>query len=376
MDIKISIFKKETQTMIINKMKCPEHRHRNVYKICSILCGLPKNLICSKCLFFIGPMPVNLDRSSISDIYKKEHIILEKSDGIRYLLFGNNQNFSLIDRNKKSHNILKKSVGKNIDLSFLDGELTFNMILEKYNYLIYDIGLINGDWRISSWDLYSRSQAVSYYLLNLFERNKLVEIFLTEKLFFYKYNINKLLQAISINSYTKEHVFLNLGINGLFNCNKNDGLIFSQLRANYSLRTTCTTFKWKYEFENTMDLLIQKKIENYNSGKKSHKTFGLSSLLNKNKLLKIYESKKLNFSLKIKHSIPTKKKKIGEFRYFQYKGSWILKKRRFDKTKPNSHKVLCNTFKIISESINKFELTDNILKFQARKERGKCCEKY
>ena len=81
--------------MIINQMKCPEHRHRNVYKICSILCGLPKNLICSKCLFFIGPMPVNLDRSSISDIYKKEHIILEKSDGIRYLLFGNNQNFSL-----------------------------------------------------------------------------------------------------------------------------------------------------------------------------------------------------------------------------------------------------------------------------------------
>ena len=79
-------------------------------------------------------MPVNLDRSSISDIYKKEHIILEKSDGIRYLLFGNNQNFSLIDRNKKSHNILKKSVGKNIDFSFLDGELTFNMILEKYNY--------------------------------------------------------------------------------------------------------------------------------------------------------------------------------------------------------------------------------------------------
>ena len=63
--------------------------HRSIYNICTVLCGLPKNLICSKCFFFFGPMPVNLDRQSLIDLYNKEYLLLEKSDGIRHLLHHN-----------------------------------------------------------------------------------------------------------------------------------------------------------------------------------------------------------------------------------------------------------------------------------------------
>jgi len=351
-------------------------QYRNVYIICSLLSGLPKKTICSKCFFFIGPMPVNLDRLSLMDLYKKEHLILEKSDGIRYLLFYNSKRFSIIDRKIKSFLIFKNKNLRNKKLNFLDGELTFNLLLEKYNYLIYDAGIIAGDLRISSWYLYSRFRAVDSFLKYFYDENHFRNRFLVEKLFFYKYNLEKNFEAISINSYTKENVFLNIGIKGLFHCNKNDGVIFSPLRINYTLRTTCSTFKWKYEFENTMDLLIQKRVNKEINKKALNFSFTLASMIKKNKLFRMYKGKKLNLSLKRKNSGDYFPKNIGEFRYIQKKGSWALKKYRYDKLNPNSYRVLCNTLKIISETINRSELVDKILKFQIRKERGKCSEKY
>jgi len=360
----------------MDKKKNFVKHNRDVYIICSFLSGLPKQKICSKCFFFIGPMPVNLDRVSLIDLCKKEHIILEKSDGIRYLLFYDKRRLSIIDRKIKSYSIFKNKNLINKKLIFLDGELTFNLILEKYNYLIYDTGIITGDWRISGWDLYSRLRAVENLLqslcCDLFFKNR----FLVEKLFFFKYNIRKNFEAISINSYTKENVFLNVGLKNLFHCNKNDGIIFSPLRVNYALKTTCTTFKWKYEFENTMDLLIQKNVIKKFYKKPLSFPYNLASTINKNKFFKVYKGKKL---ILLKKRIDSKyclAKNIGEFRYIQKKGSWVLKKYRYDKTYPNSVRVLCNTLKIISESINKLELVDKVLKFQTRKERGKCGEKY
>lgn len=349
---------------------------KNIFLLFSILCGLPKNLICSKCLFFIGPMPVNIDRRSLLELFKKEHLVLEKSDGIRYLLFDISRKILLIDRKSKSKVIFMNENSLANFPDFLDGELTFNPILEKYYYLIYDTGIINGDWRISSWDLYSRFRAVENFLLSYYNKNKTEQNFLIKKLFFFKNSLKNLLEAISLNSYTKEHLFINIGINCSFHCNKNDGIIFSPLLANYSIRTTCTTYKWKYEFENTMDLLIRRTISKNLSKKEVQTPFNLTLSLNKTKLFKIYEAKRLSFFSKGKNSTFNGFKSIGEFRYIQRKGSWVLKKHRFDKNKPNSFRVLSNTLKIISESLNKLEIVDIILKFQTRKERGKCCIKY
>ena len=350
--------------------------NRAIFSLFSVLSGLPRRFICSKCFFFIGPMPVNLDRSSLLDISQKEYVILEKSDGIRYLFFCGHDKFFIIDRKMIPHLISKEKILGQDFLNFLDGELTFNLLFEKYYYLIYDTGIIKGDWRVSGWDLYSRLQAVfkfiSFYNFQISKRKSLI----IEKLFFYKYNLKKILDAISINRYTKEHLFLNVGTNNLFHCNKNDGIIFSPLRANYSFRTTCTTFKWKYEFDNTLDLMIKKKFfeEANNSNKNS--PFSLVSMFNKNRIFRVYESTKPNLSWKKKKSVYKNLRQIGEFRFLQKKGSWTLKKARFDKATPNSIKVLINTFKIITECITKIELIDNVVKFQTRKERGKCCIKY
>ena len=350
--------------------------YKNIYDICSLLCGLPKNLICPKCFFFIGPMPVNLDRQSLIDIFHKEYVILEKSDGIRNLLFCDYNILSIIDRKLASHKILSNRISKKRLPTFLDGELTFNMLFEKYNYLIYDVGIISGDWRISSWDLYSRSKALKNFIIWLREDFYLKNNFFVKKLFFYKYSLNKLLQAVSLNVYTKEHIFLNVGADNLFHCNKNDGIIFSPLKLNYSLKTTCTIFKWKYDYENTMDFLIQTRIANKTHIKKKISPFSLACVTTKNKFYSVYFGKTAKLFSKSKKPILNNPKSIGEFRYIQRKGSWVWKKYRSDKINPNSYKVLINTLKIMSESINKFELIDNILKYQIRKERGKCCEKY
>ena len=355
------------------KSRC---NYKAIYNIYSLLCGLPKNLICSKCFFFTGPMPVTLDRASLNNIYKKEYIVLEKSDGTRYLLFLNLEKVSIIDRNTKSHTIFSNEEGEKEEFSCFDGELTFNILLEKYSYLIYDTGIIKGDWRISSWDFYSRLRIVNYFLQISFKKIYMEKNFFSEKLFFYQYNIKKIFEFVSINAYTKEHVFFNAGTNGLFHCNKNDGIIFSPLRTNYSLKTTCTTLKWKYEFENTMDLLIQKNSPKNFFNKNKNQSFVLSSMINRYKPFKFYVGRKLFPSFRKKNTMFKHLKKIGEFRYIQKKGSWVLKKHRFDKMTPNSIRILLTTFKIISESLNREELLDRILKFQVRKERGKCCEKY
>lgn len=321
-------------------------------------------------------MPVNLDRVSLLNLFRKEHFILEKSDGIRYLFSYDSKKFSIIDRTLKSHNIFPHKNWREKSLNLIDGELTFNLVLEKYKYLIYDAGIIKGDWRISSWDLYSRFRAVDNFLAFFYKEIYFKDKFFVGKLFFYKYNLKKILEAISINYYTKEHVFFNVGINNLFHCNKNDGIIFSPLLVNYSLKTTCTTFKWKYEFENTMDLLIQNRNTSKITGVHSIYPITLASMISKNKLFRMYKGKKLTLIYKNQLSSTRSSKKIGEFRYLQKKGSWVLKKYRFDKSNPNSFRVLCNTLKIISESITRFELIDSILKHQIRKERGKCSEKY
>jgi mRNA guanylyltransferase len=356
--------------------KSPIFYKRSIFSLFSLLSGLPKNLICSKCLFFIGPMPVNLDRSSLLDIYKKEYLILEKSDGIRYLFFCDLEKFFIIDRKMKTNVIFKEKNQTQKILNFLDGELTFNLFFEKYYYLIYDAGIIKGDWRISSWDLYSRLRAVNVFIFFFNLKISKKKNFIIEKIFFYKYNLKKILDAISINIYTKEHLFLNVGTNHQSHCNKNDGIIFSPLKTNYSFRTTCTTFKWKYEFENTIDLMFNKKFSGELTKNSKNSSFSLVSIQNRNKLFKVYESKKPGLFWKKKVSIHNKLKNIGEFRYIQKKGSWTLRKVRFDKITPNSLKLLINTLKIITECIIKAELLDNIIKFQTRKERGKCCEKY
>ena len=125
-----------------------------------------------------------------------------------------------------------------------------------------------------------------------------------------------------------------------------------------------------------MDFLIQTRIANKTHIKKKISPFSLACVTTKNKFYSVYFGKTAKLFSKSKKPILNNPKSIGEFRYIQRKGSWVWKKYRSDKINPNSYKVLINTLKIMSESINKFELIDNILKYQIRKERGKCCEKY
>ena len=91
----------------------------------------------------------------------------------------------IIDRKLKPHKIYSYETQVKGKPHFFDGELTFNLILEKYKYLIYDVGIIYGDWRITSWDLYSRFRAVESFMIFFYDKIQIKDKFYMEKNFFY-----------------------------------------------------------------------------------------------------------------------------------------------------------------------------------------------
>lgn len=100
---------------------------------------------------FPGSNPISLTRFNVKNIFKKEYLICEKTDGVRYFLFAASGTTFFIDRNyeiyKRSiHVPMKEDLEKHQQLTLLDGELVEDVIYneemgieeKKFVYLIYD----------------------------------------------------------------------------------------------------------------------------------------------------------------------------------------------------------------------------------------------
>ncbi|CRG95665.1 RNA guanylyltransferase, putative [Plasmodium gallinaceum] len=100
---------------------------------------------------FPGSNPVSLTNHNIKNLFNKEYIICEKTDGVRYFLFIASNTTFLIDRNYEifkndMHIPLKEDLSKKQQLTLLDGELVEDTIFherkgieeKKIVYLIYD----------------------------------------------------------------------------------------------------------------------------------------------------------------------------------------------------------------------------------------------
>jgi hypothetical protein len=319
-------------------------------------------------------MPVNFSREKFEKIKNKDYFALEKSNGYRFLFFVKGFCYYFIDRNFSIHRTIKlKNLKKKFKkkITIYDGEISYNLIREDFDLILYDIICYNDDWRISTWDLNGRVNIINkiknQQLLNKWEKNNI-----KKKDFFFKINIKFLFEQIYFNFFSNEFIYINKNLKETFICNKNDGVIFVHNKSTYFTKFPSNIFKWKCEKEISLDFL-SKNYPNKNSEKKIKL---IKSALFcqgfRNNLILIKKTKKKFFFKKKKFFFINKKIiKIKEYIFIRKKGKWEDIKNRPDKNKPNSFKVILNTLENIIENFFKFEIIDKSFKQSLRKKRGK-----
>ncbi|AFP65610.1 mRNA capping enzyme (nucleomorph) [Chroomonas mesostigmatica CCMP1168] len=334
------------------------------------LSGLMKKKVCKYCFFLPGLMPVNFCREKFEKSKKKDYYLLEKSDGVRFIfLIGLSESY-IINRKLFIQKIPRKNINFTEETkkgTIFDGEMSFNLIKEEYEYLIHDIASFQGDWRISTWDLEGRINILQKIL-----KKDLKKKYFKKKDFFDQNNIENLFHKIHKNLFLNDCVYLNYFKKKNLICNKNDGIIFTASKKPYSTRFPNLIFKWKYENGNSIDFIgknYKEKItifENLNFKKNLY-------CVNYGNIRILIKTIKSNFFFEKFCCFSTKKnsEEIEEFIFEKKKGKWIYIKKRTDKKRPNSVKVLIKTLENIAETFLKKELVDKIFKQNLRKIRGK-----
>jgi len=349
-------------------------KRKNIFCFLGLLTGLNPNNICQNCLFFVGSMPKNFSRMKIDYLKLKDYIILEKSDGVRYLILMSGRKSFFLDRNLCLHKIPKKNsqkTSKNLG-TILDGEMSFNKIKEEYEYLIYDIICFEGDWRVSTWDLNARISLINEIERKIYPFGNWIRKNLKKKDFFSKLNIFNLFQKIQKNYFSNDHVYVNQNRLENLLCNKNDGLIFTLSKSIYFTKHPNFAFKWKYEEGNSVDFLTNSEKTKIFDHKIFLKKENLFCKNIRKNLLNVFQKKRLTFDInpnfrKARPNTPI----IEEYNFNPKKGKWSFFKKRPDKNNPNSIKVVLTTLENVAEKIYKFEIIDRFIKQAIRETRGK-----
>ncbi|CAC27110.1 mRNA capping enzyme [Guillardia theta] len=344
----------------MNILKC-KHKFKKVYKLNSVLSGLPKHLICSECFFFIGNMPINISRNQLKFFFKNDYGFFEKTDGFRFILLISKK-FYLIDRKNKIF-VLKNFKNPNYLEGYycFDGELCFDFISQSYIYLIYDFLVFKNDWRISTWDLSSRMHFSTYFV-------KILNLNLKNIFFFNVKSIMKLFQleiffeSLIENLYSSEKVYYSYLIFKIY-CTKIDGVVFSSNNISYSTNRPLNNFKWKFGNLNTVDMKL-----NYCYTKTSKNLINyLLCKINKSNNMRIFKIKKKSFA-NIENNL---NESIYEFIFDKQYVQWVYYKIRKDKFEPNSFRTLLDTLYTISSNVGLFEISNYLKKNTLKTMRGK-----
>ena len=317
-------------------------------------------------------MPKNFSRGKINYLKAKDYIVLEKSDGVRYVVLLGKQKSFLLDRNLCTHKTPEREMHVQNGGTILDGELSLNMVKQAYEYLIYDIFALEGDWRISTWDLAGR-----IVIINKLKQKNLIlgnwlQKFLQKKDFFAKTDIQKLFSKIQTDFFLNDHLYINQVRNGGILCNKNDGLILVLSKTVYFTKHPNSIFKWKYSKGNSIDFMVNREIK---KEPVKGSCFIQSKLLCQNlkkNILNVLTRKKLFYSTASCFSrILLRRQQIEEFDFNRQKGKWSVSKKRPDKQNSNSVKVVLHTIENIAETMDKNELIDRCIKQSLREIRCK-----
>nr|UXY87990.1 mRNA capping enzyme [Cryptomonas curvata] len=342
-----------------------------------LLSGLPPKKICISCFYFLGTMPINFSRKHIKFLYSKDYFVFEKSDGVRGILTWFRSKIYLLDRKLILNRILKASVITNknflnIKTTLLDGELCFNLLIQNYEYLIYDLICLFGDWRISTWDMRGRLRAISYVIKksNFFFNKSLIK--LKKKDIFKIFEIQNLFFRIIQNKTSFERIYINCQIENNVICNKNDGLVFTPNKISYISKSPFITFKWKYENGNSIDFISNESTSLHKKKKLIIKKLGIYLRMRNKIQFKFKNIKKINSRCFLSiYSFKETKCNIGEYLFNKKNSEWCFIKNRKDKNAANSFKIAINTLEISNECFYKSEIIDNLYKISLRIRRGK-----
>jgi hypothetical protein len=139
----------------------------------------------------------------------------------------------------------------------LDGELCVNLATETWEYLVYDVVAIQGDYRWGQKDYRSRMLAVEEWVVQprILAASTAGSLRIRIKDIYEKTEIDLLFSRIYKNK-DRDYVYENGDrLDGVV-CNRNDGLIFTPVQLAYPLKSCPALLKWKYPLFNSVDFML------------------------------------------------------------------------------------------------------------------------
>lgn len=314
---------------------------------------------------FPGTMPMSLSRRHMHMIAKNDYVMLEKSDGVRYLMLVLSDFVSLLDRrmrvfvvepNPTVPSYANPAVSQ--ENTLLDGELTFNLALERWEYLIYDVVAIDGDTSVAKLDFRQRLRAAESYVAAPRVFSPLVSglLRLRVKDYYEKRSIRTLFDHVLKNP-KGEYIYKNNNRRDGILCNLNDGVIFAPCQMPYVVGSCSALLKWKPPHLNSIDFELQlEKIIDPRTDTPSVRSFiAFRSEKGNVQLREVYFPSKLK--RKWAAAFDVYNKSIVELSYDRGGGEWRYIRQRDDKDTPNFSKTVIDTMESIAESMDREELT-------------------
>lgn len=317
---------------------------------------------------FPGTMPLTLSRRHLSMIANNDYVMLEKSDGTRYMLLAMHSFVVLIDRQMRFYviqpnpAILGKGFIEPQDNTCLDGELTYNLLTQQYEYLIYDTIAIDGDLTVAKRGFRARMQAAELYVAGprVFATFTAGLLRLRIKDYYEKADICKLFSKIKRNS-KGHYIYMNIDRRDGPLCNENDGLIFSPVGMAYQVRNCPALLKWKPPHLNSIDFQLQ--LERTVDHKRNNQPSVRCYIAYKGER-GICRLREVYFPSKQRQQFLASFDKfngaIVEFSYDRAAGEWKYIRRRDDKEIPNFSSTVIDTMETIAESMEKEELVKHL----------------
>jgi len=282
------------------------------------------------------PLPTSLERKNFYKLKQFPYLICVKSDGIRFLLFRQNNIVYLVDRSFTfyiiSLNFINNETNNQDVELMLDGELIKTKD-NRWSYIAHDC--VVADFKdISQLHFDVRYEAIKDILINRWcgcgIDSGSDSLYLTTKKFYKFSEIDNLINDMS---------------SGKIN-HKTDGLIFTPLTLGIGTQTQYTLFKWKDRAHHTFDFKIIETPTEYvayvNQGTDDKK---YASVDKKTK-------EGLEFTRLLKLKCPTfKNGSIVELDYNIETNCFEPKMIRTDKNHPNSLFTIEKTLKNVEENI-------------------------
>lgn len=313
---------------------------------------------------FPGTMPLTLSRRHLDMVSKNDYVMLEKSDGTRYMLLAVKEYVLLIDRRFRFYAIdpnpaiMSKGFVDAQENTVLDGELTYNFITQQYDYLIYDAISIDGDLSVAQRGFRERMQAAEVFVAapRLWAPFCSGLLRLRIKDYYEKKDIRNLFSRLK-KKPKGHYLYVNDDRRDGALCNENDGIIFAPVGMPYQVKNCPALLKWKPPALNSIDFLLQleRTVNNRRNNEPSVRAhIAFRGERGNIRLREVYFSSKLRAEWAA--NFDKYNNSIVELSYDRLAGEWRYIRQREDKDSPNFASTVVDTMETIAESMERDEL--------------------